>query len=315
MEKDKVVNRSALVRRVEAVVNVASGSVGSGAAEEIGSLASELGITIHVASVEPKEVEKAVRSAVDAGPDLVAILAGDGTARLAAQLCGSDGPLVAPLPGGTMNILPKALYGDLPWLDALRASLFKGRTRPVSGGEIEGHSFYVAAVLGAPALWAPAREAMRNLQLGDAWRRALRAFDSAFSRRIRYALEGDVGGKTEALALLCPLTSKMCDDEAAFEAAALDPQGAAEAFRLGFNYLRGDWRQDQSVDVRRCQSARVWANSQIPCILDGEMHMLARDVGVAFKANSFQALVPASDRRVEMSAAGSMTKSQNIESV
>src|SRR5581483_6247865 len=94
-------------------------------------------------------------------PDLLVVIAGDGTARTAAALCGPDGPLLAPLAGGTMNVLPHALYGTLDWPTALRRLATDGRVREVAGGEIAGQPFYVAAVLGAPALWAEAREAAR----------------------------------------------------------------------------------------------------------------------------------------------------------
>jgi diacylglycerol kinase family enzyme len=45
---------------------------------------------------------------IDSAPDAVLVLAGDGTARAAAEMAGPDGPLIAPLPGGTMNMLPRA---------------------------------------------------------------------------------------------------------------------------------------------------------------------------------------------------------------
>ena len=44
---------------------------------------------------------RAVDEALAASPDLLLVLAGDGTARLAAERCGPEGPLLAPLPGGT----------------------------------------------------------------------------------------------------------------------------------------------------------------------------------------------------------------------
>ena len=150
---------------------------------------SEFGLEVHVASAEPRDIEATVRRAVSADPDLVIILAGDGTARLAAQLCGPDGPLVAPLPGGTMNVLPNALYNGLSWRDALKAALNEGKIRPVAGGEAEGRSFYVSALLRAPALWAPAREAVRNMDLRTAWSRARHAMLHAFSRKLHFALD------------------------------------------------------------------------------------------------------------------------------
>ena len=35
--------------------------------------------------------------------------------------------MLAPLPGGTMNMLPHAIYGAQPWEDALITALLEGR--------------------------------------------------------------------------------------------------------------------------------------------------------------------------------------------
>ena len=52
---------------------------------------------------------------------------------------------------------------------ALRAALENGEPKAVAGGVVEGEAFYCAAILGSPALWAPAREAMREGRLKLAW--------------------------------------------------------------------------------------------------------------------------------------------------
>jgi diacylglycerol kinase family enzyme len=183
-----------------------------------------------------------------------------------------------------MNLLPRALYGARAWPDALSAALSEGVERPLAGGEIDGRVFLVAAVLGAPALWAPAREAARIGAPGLAWRRARRALGRAFTGRLRYALDGQPRAKAEALVFLCPLVSRVLADEApALEAAALDVKGAAEAFRLGVHALAGDWRADPAVDTEPCRLARVWAAGGIPALLDGESLRLQSPAKVAYR--------------------------------
>lgn len=287
----------AKIARVEAVVNAASGSVGPGAAAALETIVSGFGLQVRVADCQPQDISAAVAAAAAAKPDLLIVLAGDGTARLAAETCGPDGPLLAPLPGGTMNMLPKAFYGDRNWRDALTAALSEGVERPVSGGQIAGHSFYVAAILGSPALWADAREAMRSKKLRLAILRARRALMRAFSGRLRFELDKNgVRHKAEALTLMCPLVSRALTDEQALEAAALDPHGVGEAFRLGlrtaFSNILGDWRKDPAVTVDLCQLGRAWAGSRIPAILDGEPHRLDREVQFQFTPKAFRALAP-----------------------
>ena len=151
----------------------------------------------------------------------------------------------------------------------------------------------MAALLGAPALWALAREAVREKRFDLAFRRAKRAARRAFSGRLRYSIEGGPLQKAEALSLMCPLVSRVLDDEDhVLEAAALDPQGAADAFRLGVRTLRGNWRQDPAVEVFRCQYARAWASGLIPASIDGEPVRLPRHVDIRYHPEAFRALAP-----------------------
>jgi len=272
------------IRRVEVVVNPASGGVDADTPREIEKICADFGVAPHVCAPETHDLAKCLRAAVDAAPDLLVILAGDGTARAAAELCGPDGPVIAPLPGGTMNLLPKSLYGDRAWSEALSAALSQGEVRRLPGGEVEGRSFLVAAILGAPALWGAAREAARMGAVKLTWLRARRALKRAFSGRLRYVIEEGPREKAEALVFLCPYVSRALPDEApSLEAAALDLQGAADAFRLGFHALLGDWRDAPAVETAPCRVARVWAARGIPALLDGELVRLNALAEVAFR--------------------------------
>jgi diacylglycerol kinase family enzyme len=280
------------------VVNLASGSVGPDAPEEMARLLAEFGLDAEVRTPAPDELRDVLKAAVDARPDLLIVLAGDGTARAAAELCGPTGPMVAPLPGGTMNMLPHAVYGNRPWQEALRLALTEGRERDIGGGCIEGHRFLVAAILGAPALWAPAREAARYGRPRLAWLWARRAMARAFKGRLRYNLDGGQRGKAEALALICPVASKvMHAEDPCLEAAALNPHGAGEALRLGLNALVRDWRIDPSVDDEFCRVAHVWSAQGIPAILDGESVRLPPVVEIRFDPCICRVLTPPREDR------------------
>lgn len=259
------------IRRVEVIANVASGSVDADAPQELEKIFADFGLPANVCAPATDELADCLRRAIDAAPDLLVVLAGDGTARTAAELCGPDGPMIAPLPGGTMNMLPHAIYGVRPWQDALSIALAQGQERDIGGGEIEGHRFMVAAILGSPALWAPAREAARYGRKRLALVRARRALRRAFTGRLRYSLDGGPREKAEAMVFMCPTTSRaLADEEQALEAAVLDVTGVADVIRLGLNALVRDWRDDPAVESRRCRLARVWSAQGIPAVLDGE---------------------------------------------
>lgn len=281
------------VRKVEVIANPLSGSVGPNACEEVSAILEGYDLEANVQRCQAGKLGEIIRNALDAKPDLIIVIAGDGTARAVAEAAGPDGPMVAPLPGGTMNMLPFAIYGQTTWPQALEAILTDGVEKRISGGTVENHSFYVAAILGSPALWARAREAVRMGRLWLAIARAKRAWGQAFSGRLRFTLDGGARLKSEALTFMCPIVSKELDNDAAgLEAAALDPSGAIDVFRLALAAAAGQWRQDQSVQVTLARQAYCWAGGQIPAILDGESVKLGRTALVRFKPNAFRALVP-----------------------
>jgi diacylglycerol kinase family enzyme len=113
----------------------------------------------------------------------------------------------------------------------------------------------------------------------------------AFSGRLRYLLDNGPREKAEALVFMCPLTSRALDEnEEALEAAALDIKGAADALKLGYQALVGDWRNADAVEAQRCQVARIWAAHGIPAILDGESVKLKALAEVVYRPNLVRVL-------------------------
>jgi diacylglycerol kinase family enzyme len=280
------------IKRVVVLVNPLSGSVGPRAAGEVESILAEYPCEAEVVSLEGARIDSQIDEALASNPDVLFVLAGDGTARAVASRAGPKGPLVAPLPGGTMNMLPKALYGTADWKLALRSALEDGAPQSVSGGVVEGEAFYCAAILGSPALWAPAREAMRTGKLSLAWAYGRRALRRAFTGRLRYSLDGSPRKKTEALVLISPMISRALDEPVGLEAAAMDPSDTSQAFRLAATALFSDWRTDASVTTRPARKIEVWGRSKIPAVIDGEPTLLPHETHVTFIPKAFQALAP-----------------------
>ncbi len=285
------------LQRIEAVVNTASGSVGPGAAEALAKIIAAHGYACHLATPAPTDLGRAIAAAVEASPDLLVVLGGDGTANLAADCCGPDGPLLAALPGGTLNMLPRVLYGDLPWRSALEVALSEGVERSISGGRVDGRSFYVAAILGAPALWSAAREAIRAGKLLRAWRRGAYALQRAFSGRLYYKLDGLRRRHAEALVLINPVISRATSAPPSLDVVECGMRNAMDMFRLAFHGLIGDWRADPGVTVYPGVHGRAAARRHIPCILDGELLLLGRSVEFEFQPRAFRALALASAGR------------------
>lgn len=296
------------LKRVQVVINPASGGVGPNAAAECEVVCRTFkGVDWNFVEADPGRVDEAVADALAAKPDLLVILAGDGTARAAANVAGPKGPLVAPLPGGTMNMLPKALYGTADWKQALTLALTEGVERPVAGGDIDGQVFYCAAIVGSPALWAPAREAVRSGAPRLAYLYARRAFSRAFARRIRFRLDSGDTCKGEALALITPLISRAMEAPTGLESAVMNLKGASEVFRLAATALFSDWRTDPSVAMEVVRKAEVWAGHEMPAILDGESVRLGNRATVKFVPCAFRTLAP----KVANSATSLAPEAQN----
>ncbi|QYF86766.1 diacylglycerol kinase family protein [Brevundimonas sp. PAMC22021] len=288
----KALSPHAPMKRVVMLVNPLSGSVGPRAAAEAEAILKEYDIEAEVVTLEGGQFDAQIDAAFARKPDVLLVLAGDGTARSVASKAKPDGPLIAPLPGGTMNMLPKALYGTADWKQALTRALEEGEPRPVSGGEVQGEYFYCAAILGSPALWAPAREAIRTGKIRLAWQYGRRALKRAFSGRLRYSLDGAERRRSEALVLISPMISRAMDEAMGLEAAAMDPTDAAEAFRLAASAVFSDWRQDPSVSTQPARRIEVHARSRIPAVIDGEPMLLKPDAVVRFTPKAFRALAP-----------------------
>lgn len=282
----------ARIGKLVMLVNPLSGGTGPRALEEARAILVDYPCETELVELESGKIEAQIEQALASKPDLLIVLAGDGTAQAVASRAGANGPLIAPLPGGTMNMLPKALYGTTDWKAALRATLETGTVQAVSGGVVEGQAFYCAAILGSPALWAPAREAVRHGKLPLALTYARRALKRAFSGRLRYGLDGGAPRRAEALVLISPMISKALDEPVGLEAAAMDPGDPAAAFRLGAHALFDDWRSDRSVSTCPAKRIEVAARSRIPAVIDGEPILLPHRVTVKFTPKAFRALAP-----------------------
>ncbi|WP_292227802.1 diacylglycerol kinase family protein [Brevundimonas sp.] len=280
------------LKRVVMLVNPLSGSVGPRAADEAEAILADYDLDATVLTLDGSNFEQSIADAFAAKPDAILVLAGDGTARSVATKAKPDGPMIAPLPGGTMNMLPKALYGTADWKAALKLALEEGASQPVSGGEVQGEYFYCAAILGSPALWAPAREAIRTGKVKLAVQYARRALKRAFSGRLRFKLDGGEKRRTEALVLISPMISKAMEAPIGLEAAAMDPSDTSQAFRLAATALFSDWRHDPAVSTRPAKLIEVRARSKIPAVIDGEPILLKSDAVIRFIPKAFKALAP-----------------------
>ena len=281
--------------KVGVIINTSSGSYDSESEQKmLGILAGAGVVEPKVWCGEAKEMERFFAEAAGQKLEVLIVLGGDGTIRTAAEACAEEGSCLIPLPGGTMNMLPRALYGNVSWEEALKKTLTAPSTKVLSGGRVANKRFFIAAIVGAPALWTQPRESMREGNIADAIKKGSVAFRRMFEAKVQYLISGGAKGETEAVALICPLISEeMSDSEQALEAAIIDVESAAEVIGLATTAAFGKWRDDKNIRLTKTKHVNVQSSKEIPATLDGEKVNLGRSAEIDFVSHALTVLVPA----------------------
>jgi diacylglycerol kinase family enzyme len=281
--------------KVGAIINTSSGGGDSESEQKMLSILSRAGIVEpKVWCGEAKEMERFFAELAGQELDIFIVLGGDGTIRTAAEACAEKGPYLIPLPGGTMNMLPRALYGDVSWEDALKNALTAPSAKVLSGGRIADKQFFIAAIVGAPALWAEPRESIREGDIVDAIKKGSVAFRNMLETKVKYLISEEIKGEAEAVALICPLISEeMSDSEQALEAAIIDVESAVELIGLATTAAFGKWRDNRNILLTKTKRVRVQSSKDIPATLDGENVSLGTTAEIDFVSKALTVIVPA----------------------
>ena len=281
--------------KVGAIINTSSGGCDSESEQKMLSILKRAGV------VEPKmwcggadHMEHSFADATEQKLEVLIVLGGDGTIRTAAEACAEKGPYLIPLPGGTMNMLPRALYGDVSWEEALENTLTAPSAKVLSGGRIADKQFFIAVIVGAPALWAEPRESIREGDIVDAIEKGSVAFRNMFETKVQYTISEEIKGEAEAVALICPLISEeMSDSEQALEAAVIDVESAAELIGLATTAAFGKWRDNRNILLTKTKRVGVQSGKDIPATLDGESINLGTSAEIDFVSRALTVIAPA----------------------
>jgi len=280
--------------KVGAIINTSSGGCDSKSEAEMRNILKAAGVTnCKTWCGGSDQIERAFAEVATHKPQVLAVLGGDGTIRTAAEACTGTGTYLLPLPGGTLNVLPRALYGESSWQEALKEALANPLTKELSAGRVGDKLFFVAAVVGAPGLWMEAREAIRKGDILNAVGKAGVAFQAMFDTTIQYFISPEVSGKAEVVAIVCPLVSEqMSDSEQALEAAAIDVENATELLGLATAAAFGKWRDNESVTLTKTHQVTVRSTKEIPLFLDGERVKVGKEAEISFVPHAVNVIVP-----------------------
>ncbi|NIJ39245.1 diacylglycerol kinase family enzyme [Sphingopyxis panaciterrae] len=209
--------------------------------------------------------------------DLLLVWTGDGTINAAASgAAGWDGA-VLPLPGGTLNLLSKALHGDRPAPDILTEALAgKGRRTPVPIVRSDAGDAFITVVAGPATRWAEVRETMRQDGLIEAAGAAPDALDAMLNAPgVRVAGQE----KTYPAIILTPT-------EQGLRADGILTEGTADVLRHGLAWLGGDFRDGPSEELAAGETIILESERPISLEYDGELRETSSPARFAIGASA-----------------------------
>ena len=267
------------VRRALVLLNEKAGSVGPKAGAQLIEALNAGGVEqftiVDATKMSSRHFQRASQF------DAIIVLGGDGTARYAADLAPRNGPPLILLPGGTLNILPKALYGELAWPEAIKAVLERGVERRLPVGRANGEAFYVAGLFGPTTLLALARESVREGKPLKALQRLRHALNRSFTRSIRARSGTGKMRKAEGIGVLLPSFSGGIESDH-LEWVRLDAKHLLDLARVSLRAITAGWRNDSTVEIGECRTGDIYASGIIPATLDGEPRTFLSYVRITF---------------------------------
>jgi diacylglycerol kinase family enzyme len=261
------------MERVWFISNRASGSASAEKCEALEAVFEERGLALAGRTDFPNEAIPTAAELAVANADTVVLFAGDGTINATlCKLAEWDGGFLI-LPGGTMNLLAKALHASLDPAAIIHAAHEGGRRVALPFAEAGPHRAFAGLIVGPAAHWGRAREAAREGQTGRVLKLIGAAWRRTFGTGLRIA--GVVGMTRRYQAVF------VHPAEHALEVAAIDARDIRSIVELGWDWLTGDWIAARAVTYRRAQRIRLAARKPVLALFDGEPETLAPDTQIS----------------------------------
>jgi diacylglycerol kinase family enzyme len=282
---------SAEPRQVAVVLNGAAGALldRSDAADSLAESFRRAGLAPTFIDPQEGDLPQRMEKACELGARMVVVAGGDGTVACAAQVAAAKDVTLGILPFGTMNLLAKDLGIPIGDLDAAIKVVAAGHTRMIDIGEVNGHVFLCASMIGLPTRLARYRESGRGrhsrprLWLRFA-RAALRGFARYRARRFLLRLdERDIVVRASALTIV----ANRLDDSAGspFRRSRLDGGALAiyivkrlrlaDAARLLLRAVIGGMKADPAMEERTGRTLSIVARGKTMRVMnDGESMLL-----------------------------------------
>jgi hypothetical protein len=216
----------------------------------------------HIAGRSDFPRQAAPDAAALAGIDTLVVMGGDGTLGSASAAArGFQGQFLA-IPGGTMNLLPRALHGGAA-PEAIVAAADSGQLVHVPVVRAGGFTSFCRIIIGPMTRWARARENARHGRLWRVWQAVRLALARGFLGGVKVA--GHRGRYPGVLVMPTP---------GGLDVALFSGRGLADAMAVAVNWLLNDWRGAASVTAFTAPELVVGRRRVLRCLFDGERRRL-----------------------------------------
>ncbi|WP_404337108.1 diacylglycerol/lipid kinase family protein [Sphingomonas sp. MMS12-HWE2-04] len=245
------------------ITNTNSGTATQAKCEALEAVFAERGLTLAGKTEFPDQKLPEPKALDAAKVDTVVLFAGDGTINAALCALGTWQGDFLILPGGTMNLLAKALHSELDPQKIVHAAHVAKRRVALPFVEAGPHRAFVGLILGPAATWFRAREAVRKGKPGrlvaavrGAWRRTFGG------RGIRVDGAPKLGDDYQAVFVTPHLEG--------LDVAAVDARDWGAIAQLGWEWVTGDWVAARAVTEARTQRLKVRGRKPVLALFDGE---------------------------------------------
>ena len=260
------------MERVWFITNRASGTATPEKCAALEAVFAERGLTLAGRTDFPNEAIPSADELAAANADTTVLFAGDGTIN--ATLCKLvewDGGFLI-LPGGTMNLLAKALHDSLDPATIIHAAHEGGRRVALPFAEAGPHRAFAGLIVGPAAHWGRAREAARERRPGRMLQLIRAAWRRTFGKGLRIAGVPGMTRRYQAV-FVHPAPDTL-------EVAAIDARDLRSIVELGWDWLTGDWIAARAVTYRKAGEVRLAALRPVLALFDGEPETLAADARI-----------------------------------
>jgi len=275
------------------IINAASGST-EDIREPARIIAARYGLDLRAEYLEPSEISEAVDAIMADGCDLLISFGGDGTSRASGETAiAHDIPFV-PLPGGTMNMLPRLLYSTDSWDHALVQALESGE-RWQARGEMNGHAFFCGGFVGKPARFNAVREAMRDGDVAGAAGK-LRALveDIALDDVLSYGpADTPRAGTANLINIQMPGMGQRAVAGGGMELTGIDVDGVIDLATLGVAAIGGDFREADAARTFVVREGAIHYDKAPDVLLDGEPLEMDAPLNIVLVEDGVRVLAPA----------------------